>query len=102
MALIFDTPPHFKLLKSGTVSIPVMALEKRATGGRPSLGPRHAIQTKLPIPEAEKLRELTDLLGTSSSAYISQIMIEHLSTIDMVEVRSHIQGQEALPLDQAS
>lgn len=79
-----------------------MALAKRATGGRPSLGPRHAIQTKLPIPEAEKLRELTDLLGTSSSAYISQIMVEHLASIDMVDVRARVQGQEALTFHQAS
>lgn len=90
------------LLKSTTAKMPTMALEKRARGGRPSMGVRHAIQTKLPIPEAEKLRELTDLLGSSSSAYISQIMIEHLATIDMVEIRARIQGQEALTLDKAS
>lgn len=74
-----------------------MALEKRVMG-RPSLGERHSFAVKLPLSEARKLRAVIDNERMSAQAYIGQVLSAHLATIDL----DSLDGQEALPIDQAS
>lgn len=75
-----------------------MALQKLRQGGRPYLGDRHQVATKIPIPQAEKLRAVVDILGTTTSSYIAKLIADDLAKIDLDEVRN----QEILPIDQAS
>ncbi|MEE2524499.1 hypothetical protein [Pseudarthrobacter sp. J47] len=67
--------------------------------GRPSLGAREAFTVKLPRHEAQKLRAILDMESTSAQSYMERVLSVHLSTIDNSVITN---GQEELPLDQAS
>ncbi|WP_024476397.1 hypothetical protein [Arthrobacter sp. CAL618] len=75
-----------------------MAIQRRASGGRPSKGDRHVLTTRIPTAEAEKLFAVADALGTSASSFIAEVMAEKLATIDL----SQLTSQEALPFSRAS
>lgn len=75
-----------------------MAIQKRASGGRPSKGDRHVLTTRLPIADAEKLFAIADHQGKSASEFIASAVAEKLASINL----SSLEGQERLPIAKAS
>ncbi|MBE0011615.1 hypothetical protein [Arthrobacter sp. AET 35A] len=75
-----------------------MAIQKRASGGRPSKGDRHVLTTRIPTAQAEKIFAVADAQGISASSFIAEVMAEKLATIDLEQLT----GQETLPLYKAS
>lgn len=93
-----DTPKLFVLKPFQKPRVHSMAIQRRASGGRPSKGDRHVLTTRIPTAEAEKLFAVADALGTSASSFIAEVMAEKLASIDL----DKLSGQEALPLSKAS
>lgn len=75
-----------------------MTIQKRAVGGRPSLGDRHVFTTRVPMPDAEKLFAVADALGVSASQYIADMLHEKLAKVDP----STLKDQGELPIQHAS
>lgn len=75
-----------------------MAIQKRASGGRPSKGDRHVFTTRVPIQDAEKVFAVADHQGRSASEFIAQAIAEKLATINVDELH----GQEAFLIPHAS
>lgn len=75
-----------------------MTIQKRAAGGRPSLGDRHVFTTRVPRHDAEKLFLVADALGISASQYIAETLHEKLSKVDP----STLKDQGELPIRHVS
>lgn len=64
----------------------------------PHKGEREYVPTRLPLPDAKKLRAYAELIGSSRGDVIAEAVHIFLQTVDLEK----IQGQEALPIAQAS
>lgn len=70
------------------------ALLGHSNGGRRSLGPRHIVSTRMPIPEVEKLHKIVELEGSSVTEYVAKVLREHIASVNIESFDS----QEELPL----
>lgn len=61
--------------------IPMTAPRKRPQG-RPSLGERRQIATRIPVEVADKIDRLSQLTGTSMGQIVSDLVVRHASEID--------------------
>ena len=93
-----DTPTGTGLNPFQKSRVRRMAIQRRASGGRPSKGDRHVVTARIPTAEAEKLFAIAEALGTSASSFIAEVMSEKLASIDL----DQLTNQEALPLSKAS
>jgi hypothetical protein len=77
-----------------------MAQRRPRQGGRQSKGPRDLLATRLPMDEADWLRDLADEIGMTNSdtiAVLLRIARKHLD-----ELPSGVGEQKELPLHRAS
>lgn len=64
--------------------------------GRPSKGPRHAFNVKLPAAEAEKVQLLSQVHERTYQDTIEPLLVAALANVDLDELRSLIEGQGRL------
>lgn len=69
-----------------------MAVESQRRGGRRSKGDRRYFGTRVALPAAEKLEEVTAATGETISDFIAEAVYERLRKIDL----SKIEHQEEL------
>lgn len=61
---------------------------KRRRGRPPHvLGPRHTVALKLPQAEWKKLQEIGIFEGVKPGPYSSQLLIDHLKSVDLAALR---------------
>lgn len=71
-----------------------MALQKRASGGRPGKGDRHVVTARVPVQHAEELFARADALGISLSEYLAGVIARDLAQPPVAPPTQ----QEAMPL----
>lgn len=65
---------------------------------QPHKGDRSFVGSRMPTPDAEKLRALAQVTGDHSGDIVARVVHEFLQTIDLDAIR----GQETLPMAVAS
>jgi predicted DNA-binding protein len=61
--------------------IPMTSMRKRSTG-RPSLGPRRQISTRIPVEVADRIDRLSLLTGTPMGQIVAELVVKHSDEID--------------------
>lgn len=62
--------------------VEVMTAPRKRPQGRPSLGDRRQIATRIPVEVADRIDRLSQLTGQSMGSIVSDLVVRHASEID--------------------